>query len=61
MKYKLIEKNINSIHKIIIKKLRLFHPIPTNPNPNKIEEKFKQANKGIISLFKQFSTNNLSI
>ena len=49
------------MHSIIIKKLRLFHPIPTNPNPNKMEEKFIQAINGIISLFKQFSTNNLII
>ena len=44
------------MHKIRIKKFRLFHPIPTNPNPNKIEEKFIQAIKGIVSLFKQHST-----
>ena len=43
----------------MIKKLRLFHPIPTNPNPNKMEEKFIQAIKGIISLFAQPSKINV--
>ena len=44
------------MHKIIIKKFRLFHPIPTNPNPNRIEKKFIQVIKGIVPLFKQYST-----
>ena len=50
MKFKLIEKNIISIHKIIIKKFCLFQTIPTKPKINKIKEKFKHIIKGIKKL-----------
>jgi hypothetical protein len=46
IKFKLIEKNINSMQRSIIKKLCLFQIIPNKPITNKKKEKFKQTIKG---------------
>jgi hypothetical protein len=54
MKFKLTEKNINSIQSIINKKFCLFQTIPTKPITNNVEEKFKHSIKGKKLLLKLF-------
>jgi hypothetical protein len=50
IKFKLIEKNINSKHKSIVKKFRWFQITPINPIINKQKEKFKQLINGNMLL-----------